>query len=253
LLFPVSPQKVFRAGFLSVVTGILVSMDDDAGGEVLKGPFAAVLCPSRGEILALLDQAMFGLSDVELLDSIRAVEQVKAAADSVYLSLLATVQTRPEAVPGAAPGKAAVTFLTEGLRVSRGRAARDARASVAVAAGTGSMPALAAAFAHGEITREHVDVAVAAANKLPAAVKRLTSDDGVTGLQVLDGLVTEQAKVGRPGTVDQLGKDLLMVMDPDRACRLDKDAVQRRVVVTGWTIRGCTCSGSRWIRRRARR
>jgi hypothetical protein len=187
-----------------------------------------VLCPSRGEILALLDQAMFGLSDGELLDSIRAVEQVKAAADSVYLSLLATLQSRPEAVPGAAPGGAAVTFLAEGLRASRGRAARDVRASVAVASGTGSMPALAAAFAGGEITREHVDVAVAAVNKLPAAVKRLTSEDGTTGLQVLDGLVTEQAKTGQPGTVDRLGKDLLMVMDPDRACRLDEDAVQRR-------------------------
>jgi hypothetical protein len=37
-----------------------------------------------------------------------------------------------------------------------------------------------------------VDVAVAAVNKLPVAVKRLVSDDGTTGLQVLDGLVTEQ-------------------------------------------------------------
>ena len=122
----------------------------------------------------------------------------------------------------------AETFLTEGLWVSRGQACRGVRAAVAVAAGSGTMPTLAAAFAAGEITREHVDVAVSAVSKLPVAVKRLVSGDGTTGLRVLDELVTVQAKAGPPGTVDQLGKDLLVVMDPDRACRLEEDAVTRR-------------------------
>ena len=212
-----------------MAAGILPFMDDDAGEQALNGPFAAVLCRLVSQILALQDRATYGMNGAEHLDAIRAVERVKAAADSTYLRLLADLQARPEAVPGAAPGKVAETFLTEGLRVSRGRAARDVRAAVAVVAGSGTMPTLAAAYAAGEISREHVDVAVAAVNKLPLAVKRLTSqDDGVTGLQLLDELVTEQAKVGQPGTVDQLGRDLLMVMDPDRACRLDEDAVQRR-------------------------
>jgi hypothetical protein len=182
-------------------------MDDDAGGPALKGLFAAVLCPLVSQILALQDRATFGMDGVEHLDAIRAAGRVKAAVDSVYLRLLADVQARPEAVPGAAPGKVAESFLTEGLRVSRGQARRDVRTAVAVAAGSGTMPSLAAAYAAGEISREHVDVAVSAVNALPVAVKRLTSeDDGVTGLQVLDELVTEQAKVGQPGTVDQLGK-----------------------------------------------
>ena len=170
---------------------------------------------------------MYGLGGVERLDSLRAAQLVKAAADSVYLRL-ADLRARPEAVPGAASGMVAETFLTEGLRVSRGQACRGVRAAVAVAEGSGTMPTLAAAFAAGEITREHVDVAVSAVSKLPVAVKRLVSGDGTTGLRVLDELVTVQAKAGPPGTVDQLGKDLLVVMDPDRACRLEEDAVTRR-------------------------
>ena len=157
--------------------GILCGMDDDAGGQALRGPFAAALCPLVAEILALSDRPSYGLGGVEHLDSLRAAELVKAAADSIYLRLLADLQSRPEAVPGAAAGKVAETFLTEGLRVSRTRAVRDVRAAVAVAAGSGTMPILAAAYAAGEITREHVGVAVAAVGKLPVAVKRLVSGD----------------------------------------------------------------------------
>ena len=92
-------------------------MDDDAGEQVLKGPVADVLCPVRGEVLALLDRPMFGLNDIELLDSIRSARQLKAAVEALDLSLLAALQSRPQAVPGAASGEGAVTFLTEALRV----------------------------------------------------------------------------------------------------------------------------------------
>jgi len=81
---------------------------------------------------------MYGLGGVERLDSLRAAELVKAAADSIYLRL-ADRRARPEAVPGAASGMVAETFLTEGLRVSRGQACRGVRAAVAVAAGSGTM------------------------------------------------------------------------------------------------------------------
>jgi hypothetical protein len=48
---------------------------------------------------------------------------------------------------------------------------------------------------------------------------------GATGLQVVDGL-SELATTGVPGTIVQVGKDLSMAVDPDRACRLDQDAVR---------------------------
>jgi hypothetical protein len=66
-------------------------MDDEAGEQVLKGPFAAVLCPLVGEIRALSECATFGLNGVERVDSIRAAVQVKAAVESVYPCCLTSI------------------------------------------------------------------------------------------------------------------------------------------------------------------
>jgi hypothetical protein len=185
-------RVLFGAGSVGA-GGYSLHMGHDAGDEALAGPVAEALRPIRAEILGLRDRSSWGLSDTELLDSIRSTRALKAALEALDLSLLATLQSRPEAVPDAHPGKAAVTFLTEALRVSHGQAGRDVTAAKAVAAESGVMPVLGAALAAGEVSREHVDVAVAAVNRLPAAVKRLVTDEGTTGLQVLDGLVTEQA------------------------------------------------------------
>jgi hypothetical protein len=70
-------------------------MDDDAGEQALNGPFAAVLCPLVSQILALQDRATYGMNGAEHLDAIRAVERVKAAADSTYLRLLPICRPGP--------------------------------------------------------------------------------------------------------------------------------------------------------------
>jgi hypothetical protein len=196
--------------------------------ECRRGPVAEALSRARAVIDEVAGRPGWALSGEELLDGIRSVYECAAVLESVKLGLLAAVQSRPELIDGAAPGRAAVTFLTEGLQVSPGQANRDVAAAVAVNAQTGQLPGLGAALAEGATSREHVDVAVAAVRQLPAAVKKIVTPEGITGLQVLDGLVTDLATSGQPGTIVQVGKDLLMALDPDRACRLDQDAVTRR-------------------------
>jgi hypothetical protein len=192
------------------------------------GPVAEALSRARRVIDEVAARPGWALAGDELLDGIRSAQELSAILESLRLGLLAELQSRPELIEGAAPGKAAVTFLTTALRVSRAQATRDATAAAAVNAETGDLPRLGAALAEGRTTREHVDVAVAAVRQLPAAVKKIVTDDGQTGLQLLDGLVTDLATTGQPGTIVQVGKDLLMAVDPDRACHLDQDAVTRR-------------------------
>jgi hypothetical protein len=191
----------------------------------------------------------YAFSDREILANLRTLQSLLAMVDAVRLRFVADLQTRPDAVPGATPRKAAVSFLTEGLRLSAAQANRDVAAAQALVSASPELPLMAAALAEGEVSREHVDVAVSTLRRIPKALKTKlvateveapASDDEpmpdpaepqpapATGVQVIDAVLTEQSRQQPPTTVERLGRHLVHLLDPDRTERFDADAYQRR-------------------------
>ena len=152
-----------------------------------------------------MDRSLWQLSDAELRDateeSFRRLQQAQAA----YLEHLLELDSRPDAVPGARPGRVAVTFARDKLR--RSRAAADVRAAHALAE---ELPMLGKALAVGAVAREHVDVAVRALRQIP----RHLLDEG-DGLAKVDAWVTETSLSLAPLETDKAAKHLLHRPDPD--------------------------------------
>ena len=86
---------------------------------------------------------------------------------------------------------------------------------------TGTLRALGAALAAGEVSREHVDVGRCTLKRLPVRVVRERRDE-------VDGLLTEHARRFDPAGAEHLARHLLSVLAPDRADRYDENALDRR-------------------------
>jgi hypothetical protein len=168
------------------------------------------------------------LSDAEARQTVADAYAVVAAADALLLKVVRDLDGRPEAVPGARPGKTAATFLVHACRVSPGQAHRDVAAAHALDPDGGELPELGAALANGEVSRAHVDVAVRAVTRIPGHLTRAVDDDGVSGAERVDAFLTEQSKVLAPYATDRLAQQLLATLDPDGADRFDPAAFERR-------------------------
>jgi hypothetical protein len=181
----------------------------------------------------ILARPGFAFSDREVRENLRTLCGLAAAVlDAVKLGFVAELDSRPGAVPGARAGGGALRFLTEGLRQSRGSAMRDVRAAAAVSSADPDLPAMGAALAAGEVSREHLDVAVATLRRVPSPLRRKLvpdDEDGYrTGAQAIDVLLTDQARTDDPGEVEKLGRKIVHHLDPDRADRFDPRAFERR-------------------------
>jgi hypothetical protein len=117
-------------------------------------------------------------SNDTLRERVRLADRAMAVAEGLRLATVRALQARPEAVPGADGGKAGATFLIHGCRVSPWQAARDVAAAQASDPDDGTLPLLGAALAAGEVSRAHLDVAVAAVARIPAPIKKLVLCDG---------------------------------------------------------------------------
>jgi hypothetical protein len=225
----------------------------------------AVAEPGLGRCLELLAGILarpgYAFSDGEVLANLRAVYAVAARVEAVKLAFVAQLAARPDVVPGSRPGRAGVTFLTEGLHLSGRQAARDVAAAAAIASAAPQLPVMGQALVEGEVSREHLDVAVATLARIPKALKtqviteasdeeqtdqqadpqtdpqpdqqtdpRADSGGGVcrTGVEVIDEVLTGQARHLPPTTIERLGRQIVHRLDPARAERFDADAVQRR-------------------------
>jgi hypothetical protein len=100
---------------------------------------------------------VYAFNNGELLENVRALHTLIAAADAAKLSLLAELDHRPDVVPGAFRGNAGMVFLTEGLHESRAQASRDVAAAEATGSAHAELPQLGQALADGEIFRAHLD------------------------------------------------------------------------------------------------
>jgi hypothetical protein len=186
----------------------------DPGTECGDGPAWADAAPgliaALTDIRDISDRAMYGFSDTEILDNLRILHAIIATAEAAKLGFVAELSHRPDAVPGAFHGGAAMTFLTEALHQSRPHAARDIAAATAITSTNPELPAMGQALTDGKVSREHLDVAVSTLRRIPQALKtRIIEDqDGTTrtGAEIIDEVLTDQARHLPPTTIARLGR-----------------------------------------------
>src|SRR5512142_462084 len=144
-------------------------MSDEAlvGGPGPGGPrIDAALARSVEALKEFLARPGYAFSNAEVLANLRAVHAFLGTVNAAYLGLVGELAARPEALPGVLPGKTAVTFLREGLRIAGPQAGRDVRAATAIASAAAELPAMGQALAAGTVSREHLDVAVSTLGRI---------------------------------------------------------------------------------------
>ena len=173
--------------------------------------------------------ATWSLSDGELREAVAGLFARLQGVEAGWLGLVRDLDTRPDAVPGARAGEVAKTFLVHRLRRTPAQAGRDVRVAHAIDPAGEVLPTLGAAFTAGQVSREHVDVAVAARRDIPKTDARPRRRDH---RQVRRrGSMRNSPPTPAPTTprsAQALAGHLLAVLDPDRQDRFDPDAYQRR-------------------------
>jgi hypothetical protein len=230
-------------------------MDDE---QTPAAPVAVLAVEeARAAVASLLAAPLWALSDAQVRDVTESSFRVLASAQATFLHAVAELDERPGAVAGARAGQTAKTFLVHRLHRRIGQATADVTAARAVrtqpdsgdegpvaghdfAAGGPDpldhprrLPRLGAALAAGDVSREHLDVAVRALRRIPTRL--LTEplpgdgDEGqVTGLEVVEERLLEWSGQFRPDQTQRLADRLLAVLDPDGSNRHDPDAHTRR-------------------------
>ena len=191
-------------------------------------PVLAGMADTRAALAKLRATGTATMSDTECRQAVGAAAELCAAAQSEYLRLLRELDSRPEAVPGAAAGRVARTFLVHALHMSGADAARDVAAARAVDPASGSLPQLGQALEDGQVSRAHVDVAVRALRGVPRHLLERRDAAGITGAEQVDGFLTETAKVLSPQDTARIGAQLVAVLDPDGSDSFDPESVTRR-------------------------
>ena len=158
------------------------------------------------------------LSDAELREEVTRSYVDLQAAQARYLAAVHALDSRPGSVPGARPGTEALTYLRHALR--RSAAGADVRAAHAVVE---DLPMLGKALAAGEVSREHVDLAVRTLRRVP---RHLLDEPGLR--HRVDAWFTDASRELAPWDTDRAARQLLQRLDPDGARTFDPHAVQRR-------------------------
>jgi len=234
---------------------------DDAGDVVL-----AALASIRASIGALAGATLWSRPDARARDGVREGFAVLQSMHAVWLGLVADLDTRPGAVPRARAGLVAQTFLRSSLRRTAEQASADVRAAHALSPAAdpiqGGLPELGRAFAAGQISREHVDVAIRTLRHLPKDVlsepvpaepipadpsatgAKASNEPERTGTDVPGDAATKEAMVSAGEAVDvffaqwakqldsrqtkRVASNLLAALDPDGRDGFDPGAHERR-------------------------
>src|SRR5689334_8956791 len=81
----------------------------------------AELLATFASVRRVVERPGFAFSDAELLANLRQLNPLASVVHAAKLALVHELDGRPDAVPGARPGAAAVTFLTEAAAGPRRR------------------------------------------------------------------------------------------------------------------------------------
>src|SRR3954451_13787405 len=143
------------------------------------GELVAVLPPAAAEParaiaqglaeLAALRHAALAPEDVRKLGEV--FERFTAQVASARLGVLAAMDARDDVIPKARVGEAGAVFGSHVLGQRRGTARRDALWASLLRAEVGDLPAVGAAYAAGDITPAHVEVAVRTHKQVGAAAR----------------------------------------------------------------------------------
>ncbi len=171
-------------------------------------------------------------------------ERLCAQASAGRLGVFAAMDARDDIVPKAPVGQASNVFAQQRLGQRRSVARRDAEWARLLRPEVGDLPLMGAAFARGEISGAHVEVAVRVHRQLGAAVREKVvecktplgdtsapgtpdaSDEALaTALTGLSGVFTEQVR-------QILVVDCLLLHYALRMSVAELDAVGRRIVET---------------------
>ncbi len=222
-----------------VASTVVCMTPENSPTDPAPGPrFAASAVPATldqigADLTAVACAPTLTLSDSELRDAVARAARLLAQSQAAYLHLVAALDTRPDAVPGAATGKTAATFLIHATHRDPGAAARDvatahhldptgAGTGIPEASDTGpgpahphALPELGAALARGEVSRDHVDVILAALPRLPRDVLNHIDDDGISGLERIEAFLTDHAHHHTPHALRRITRHLQAVLNPD--------------------------------------
>ncbi len=192
-----------------------VGAADGAGG--VAGAVAAVA--SGVDDLATVP--LWSAPDGELRDALAAVVEQESRLGAAKARLIRECVARE--APDTRGRRGAVTraVLTDRCRVSRGRATADLENAAVTCPVSGDLRALGAAWATGEVTREHVVVARACLHRLP---RRLVREHRAE----VDAELTERALEWDPASAEVLAQHLLQTLMPDIGDRFDEHAHERR-------------------------
>src|SRR5919202_480361 len=138
------------------------------------GELVAVLPPSAAEPARAVAQGLAELSSLRHAalapDDVRALgevwERFTAQVASGRLGVLAAIDARDDVIPKAKVGDAGAVFASHGLGQRRWVARREPDSGGVLRPEGGDLPAVGAAFAAGDITSAHVEVAVRAHKEL---------------------------------------------------------------------------------------
>ncbi|MGZ4613359.1 MAG: hypothetical protein ACXV1K_09360 [Kineosporiaceae bacterium] len=199
-----------------------------ADAEVVAGaPFVA---DALDRLAAAVDDLQAvrwaALAAGEVAAAVRGLSRQQARLDAAVLDSIPAVDDRDDVAPGARPGRAGAVgarFLRHALGVDRTVAAREAETARLLDPHTGDLAAVGAAYAAGEITRGHVDVATSVHRRLRARVRDalVPVADPVTGaereqrcIRVVDAVLARQARALNVPEAKRAADRLIEHLDP---------------------------------------
>ncbi|MFC5380254.1 DUF222 domain-containing protein [Aquipuribacter nitratireducens] len=173
-------------------------------------------------------------SDRDVVDAVGRLARIRAALDSIHLSLVREVDSR-----GVATSSTVATTPEGLLRSACLLTAGEARRDVAATRATSPRAPLArfgAELAAGRVSRRHVDVATRCLERLPEALL-----DRPGAAQAVSGYLLDAAADATPADLERAARHLLATLAPDPEDRRDEQAHRRRLLdlatdATGMTV-----------------
>lgn len=204
--------------------------------EVLDPPVAGPMTAALAELAAALGRVAeleaWTLGSGELVEATATLHQLRNRVDAAFHALVREVDARGAAVAQGAPSTAA--WLRERLHLHPAAAKRTASTARAVhddpagplvptddIATTTGRVLLRESFAAGEVSAEHVSVAVDALAALPPTLDSAT-------VSRAESYLVEQAQLHDPKGLAHLGRHLRHVLDPDRGDTLVAEEERHR-------------------------
>src|SRR5919199_2844892 len=165
----------------------------------------AVLPPAAAEPARAVAQGLRDLASLRHAalapEEVRALgelfERFTAQVASGRLGVLAAIDARDDVIPKAKVGDAGAVFAHHALGQRRGSARRDALWASLLRPQVGDLPAIGAAFAAGDISTAHVEIAARTHKALGATVRD----------RLMDCQIPDTARPDKDATGDQPGSD----------------------------------------------